>query len=247
MAPTIENAAPPESPSAANMSLLAAVLSADSADQITDEGFFTSPWSSVAPSATPTFVAPNVTLPEYCSASPEDYDLIPSVLCPSLFVVGLVFALFGSRAARAFAFFSSALVFSLLSHTAAPYMLEQRALYTLPQTELVSSDFLPSSASLSTGSNIVATSLYGSALSLICADYFLERFALLHWFWNHVTVANSWSHSGPPLADSSAATLLHVCPGQGSDLGGGRSFRSKNFTRACGRQRGFFKHRNVLD
>lgn len=44
----------------------------------------------------------------------------------------------------------------------------------------------------SSGCTIIASSLYGSALSLLCADYFLENFKLVHWFLDCLSNGDDW-------------------------------------------------------
>ncbi|UXI21723.1 hypothetical protein NH340_JMT07666 [Sarcoptes scabiei] len=42
------------------------------------------------------------------------------------------------------------------------------------------------------GSTILSSSMYGSALLLLCSDYFIEQFRLIHWFFDHLSHENDW-------------------------------------------------------
>mgnify|MGYP002649307567 CR=1 FL=1 len=42
------------------------------------------------------------------------------------------------------------------------------------------------------GCTIIASSLYGAALTLLCADYFVENFKLVHWFLDLLSNGDDW-------------------------------------------------------
>lgn len=42
------------------------------------------------------------------------------------------------------------------------------------------------------GCTIIASSLYGSALTLLCADYFVENFRIIHWFLDKLSNGDDW-------------------------------------------------------
>ncbi|KAI2811882.1 hypothetical protein BLOT_003062, partial [Blomia tropicalis] len=44
----------------------------------------------------------------------------------------------------------------------------------------------------SKGCTIIGSSVYGSALTLVCADYFVENFKLVHWFLDRLSNGDNW-------------------------------------------------------
>ena len=44
----------------------------------------------------------------------------------------------------------------------------------------------------SLGCTIFASSLYGSALTLLCVDYFVENFKIVHWFLDNLSNGDDW-------------------------------------------------------
>ncbi|KAH9416265.1 hypothetical protein DERP_000764 [Dermatophagoides pteronyssinus] len=184
-----------------------------------------------------------------CFHSPEDYELITSMLCSSLLVLGVVYFTYGYRCFRAFSFFVGFILGAILFHTICtaenisivPTLIPQHgnliasllaglmiglftmlvaylglfiigihlglmlAIGLLIVIYLLRSYYIPLQAPLSSltllvffislslvgslttvyfskGGTIMASSMYGSALTLLCIDYFLEDFKVIHWF-----------------------------------------------------------------
>ena len=96
-----------------------------------------SDYNNETTSILPTMIVPNGTdfgsgtdlsFQRVCFVSPEDYDLIPSVLCSSLFVLGIVFCTFGARCSRAFAFFLASLLSGLIAYLTLTKVTDYRSL-----------------------------------------------------------------------------------------------------------------------
>ncbi|KAH7636483.1 hypothetical protein HUG17_10453 [Dermatophagoides farinae] len=52
----------------------------------------------------------------------------------------------------------------------------------------------------SKGGTIMASSMYGSALTLLCIDYFLEDFKVIHWFLDHLSSNSGSSNNSSSIA-----------------------------------------------
>lgn len=185
----------------------------------------------------------SITPYEECYSSPEDYELIPSVICSTLIVLGIVYLIYGYRCFKAvmflngFAFATTIIYIICMAENLLPmygnvsvslvagvlfglitmlvtyvglFMLGFHfgllfscatliVIYLL--TPFIDSVQPPNSAWIlfiifmslgltgacltlyfQKGCTIIATVLYGSAITLSSIDYFIENFKLLYWF-----------------------------------------------------------------
>lgn len=203
-----------------------------------------------------------------CFHSPDDYELITSMLCSSLLVLGIVYFTYGYRCFRAFSFFVGFVLGAILFHTICtaenisitiPVLIPQHgnliaalfagliigsitmlvayfglfiiginfglmlAIGLLIVIYLLRPYYIPLQAPLSSltlliffvalslvgslttvyfskGGTIMASSMYGSALTLLCIDYFLEDFKVIHWFLDHLSSNSGSSNNSSSIA-----------------------------------------------
>lgn len=81
-------------------------------------------WNATRAAATTTTTTTSTTMindimlpPRSCYSSPEEYEIIPAMLCSSLFVLGIVYILYGYRCFRAISFITGLIFGCLAAHS----------------------------------------------------------------------------------------------------------------------------------
>lgn len=75
-------------------------------------------WNATITTTTSTTTINEIMLPtRSCFSSPEEYEIIPAMLCSSLFVLGIVYILYGYRCFRAISFITGLIFGCLATHS----------------------------------------------------------------------------------------------------------------------------------